>query len=140
MNIANLLSVIHLVLLPFTIYLIVQEIPFFNMLAIAILLFSVLTDLTGKIVGKKKISASFLHPFSDKIVVLTLLLVFVFQDIFSWFMFAVFLLRDILITIIRINASRDDVVIRGELYGKTITAFQFVLVFMILGREIFLPL
>jgi len=140
MNIANLLSVIHLVLLPFMIFLIVQKIPFFTMLAIVILLFSVLTDVTGKIVGKKKISASFLHPFSDKIVVLILLFVFVLQGTFSSVVFAIFLLRDIIITFIRINASRDDVVIRGELYGKTITVLQFVLVFMILGKSLIIPL
>ena len=34
-------------------------------------------------------------------------------------------------------AARDDVVIRGELYGKTITILQFILVFLALGEESF---
>lgn len=140
MNVAILLSVLHLVLLPFMIYFVSKGMPFFTLLAIVILLFSVLTDITGKLLGRKKITASFLHPFSDKIVVLTLLFVFVLQGIFSGVLFAIFLLRDIIISIIRMNASRDDVVIRGELYGKTITVLQFALVFLILTKSIFFPL
>lgn len=106
----------------------------------AILLFSILTDITGKMAGRKKITASFLHPFADKIVVLTLLFVFVLQGVFSGLILGIFLLRDIIISYIRIVASRDDVVIRGELYGKSITAIQFLLVFMILARNIFFPM
>src|SRR3989344_2883523 len=134
MNIANLLSIIHLILLPVMIFLISKETPFFNLLAIAILLFSIIADIIGKIVGKKKVTASFLHPFSDKIVVLALLFVFVLEGIFSGIIFGIFLLRDIIISLIRINASRDDVVIRGELYGKTITVLQFILVFLLLTK------
>ena len=140
MNLANLLSVLHLVLLPYLLYLVWNGTPSSTLLAIAILLLSVLADFTGKMAGRKKITASFLHPFSDKIVVLTLLFVFVLQGIFSGAVFGIFLLRDIIITSIRIVASRDDAVIRGELYGKIITVLQFVLVFMILGKTIFVPL
>ena len=140
MNFATLLSVLHLLLLPFLLYFVWLGGHFFTLLAIAILLFSVLTDIAGKLLGRKKATSSFLHPFSDKIVVLALLFVFVLQGVFSSVVFAIFLLRDIVITFIRINASRDDVVIRGELYGKTITVLQFVLVFIILGKSLISPL
>ena len=139
MNVSNFLSVLHLVLLPLVLYLAWKGTPFFTLLAMVILLFSVLTDVTGKMAGRRKITASFLHPFADKIVVLTLLFVFVLQKAFSGWIFSIFLLRDIIISYIRIVASRDDVVIRGELYGKSITAIQFVLAFMILARNIFVP-
>ena len=110
------------------------------LLAIAILLFTVLTDIAGKIAGREKMASSFLHPFSDKIVVLTLLFVFVLQEDFSKLIFSIFLLRDIIISYIRMIASRDDVVIRGEWYGKNITALQFVLVFMVLAKSVFVLL
>ncbi|MDO8511197.1 MAG: diacylglycerol kinase family protein [Nanoarchaeota archaeon] len=139
MNLANMLSVLHLILLPFLLYFVWKGTPLFTLSAIAILLFSVLSDVMGKMAGRKKITASFLHPFADKIVVLALLFVFVLQGAFSGLIFSVFLLRDIIISYIRIVASRDDVVIRGELYGKSITALQFVLAFMILARNIFIP-
>lgn len=140
MNAANLISISHLVLLPFIVYFILLEIPFFTALAIVFLLFSVAADVTEKVAGKQKAVTSFLHPFSDKIVVLTLLFVFAVQGIFSGLVFAVFLARDIVIGIMRMAAARDDVVIRGELYGKTITALQFVLVFMLLSKRLFPPL
>ncbi|MEK6939882.1 MAG: CDP-alcohol phosphatidyltransferase family protein [Nanoarchaeota archaeon] len=140
MNFPSMLSVLHLLLLPLVIYFVLQKTAHFSFLAIVILLFSVLMDIAGKVIGKRKITASFLHPFSDKIVVLTLLFVFVLQGIFSGLIFGIFLLRDIIIMSIRIVASRDDAVIRGELYGKTITVLQLVLVFMILGKTIFVPL
>ncbi|HLD39698.1 MAG TPA: CDP-alcohol phosphatidyltransferase family protein [Candidatus Nanoarchaeia archaeon] len=140
MNIANLLSVLHLVLLPFLLYFVWIREPLFTLLAIAILLLSVLMDMAGKLMRRKKMSASFLHPFSDKIVVLALLFVFVLQGIFSGVILGIFLLRDIIISMIRMNASRDDVVIPGEWYGKMITVLQFILVFMILAKTVFLPL
>lgn len=140
MDIVDTLSLLHLLLLPFLLYFVWQGTPFFTLLAIAILLFSVLIDITGKIIGRKKIISSFLHPFSDKIVVLTLLFVFVLQGTFSGLVLVIFLLRDIMISVIRIIAARDDVVIRGDLYGKSITALQFVLVFIILAQSIFVPL
>jgi len=140
MNLTTLLSVLHLILLPFLLYFVVVGGHFFILLAMAILLFSVLTNIVGKLMGRKKVSSSFLHPFSDKIVVLSLLFVFALQGLFSGLIFSFFLLRDIIISIIRIIASRDDAVIRGELYGKFITVLQFVLVFLILARSIFVPL
>ena len=103
----------------------------------AILLFSILIDITGRVAGRENITASFLHPFSDKIVVLTLLFIFVLQEIFPWLIFVIFLLRDIIISYIRMIASRDDVVIKGELYGKSITVLQFLLVFIILAKKVF---
>lgn len=140
MNLSNLLSVLHLVLLPVMLYLVWEGSHLSILLAAVILLFSVLADFSGKIMGRRKLTVSFLHPFSDKIVVLALLLMFALKEIFSGAIFAVFLFRDTIITFIRINASRDDVVIHGELYGKTITALQFILVFLILGWMFFLPL
>ncbi|MBI2125090.1 hypothetical protein HYU08_00890 [Candidatus Woesearchaeota archaeon] len=140
MNLTTLLSVLHLILLPFLLYFVVVGGHFFILLAMAILLFSVLTNIVGKLMGRKKVSSSFLHPFSDKIVVLSLLFVFALQGLFSGLIFSFFLLRDIIISIIRIIASRDDAVIRGELYGKFITVLQFVLVFLILAKSIFVPL
>src|SRR3989338_1298868 len=140
MNIPNILSILHLVLLPLVLYLVWKGTPFFMLLAIAILLFTVLTDIAGKIAGTGKATSSFLHPFSDKIVVLTLLFVFVLKGNFSGLIFGIFLLRDIIISYIRMIASRDDVVIRGELYGKNITALQFVLVFMVLAKNVFVLL
>jgi len=137
MGVATLLSVFHLVVLPFIIYFVLQGTPFFTLLALLFLSFSVLIAVIEKIATRKK-PASFLHPFSDKILVLTLLFVFVLQGVFSGLIFAIFLLRDTIISIIRIIASRDDAVIRGELYGKTITILQFGLVFMILSRNIFI--
>src|SRR3989344_3064333 len=140
MNIATSLSVLHLLLLPVVVYFVSQGTAHFNFLAIIILLLSVLMDMTGKLVESNKITASFLYPFSDKVVVLALLFAFVLQGVFSGIMFGIFLLRDIIISIIRIIASRDDAVISGELYGKFITVLQFVLVFLILARSIFVPL
>lgn len=140
MKTANFISFFHLVVLPFILYFVLQRTPFFTLLAILFLLFSVLVDVTEKVMGRKKTMISFLHPFSDKIVVLTLLLVFVLQGVFSGIVLSIFLLRDVIIGLIRIAASRDDVAIRGELYGKAITSMQFVLLFLILGEQLFVPL
>lgn len=99
---------------------------------------SVVSDVVGKTM--RKYDYSFLHPFSDKIMVLTLLFVFMLQGLFSAVILGIFVFRDLVISSIRMLAARDDVVIRGELYGKMITILQFILVFLALGEEGFPPL
>ncbi len=139
MKLHNAISLFHIFILPFVVYFVWQDSMFLTLVAGSLLLLSVLLDITNNLLREKK-AISFLHPFSDKVVVLTLLLVFVLQGRFSAFIFSVFLLRDIIVSYVRIIASRDDAVIRGELYGKSITVLQFLLVFMILGRAVFLAL
>lgn len=140
MKLHNAISLFHLLILPLVIYLIAQDTAFFTLLAGSLLLFSIVMDITSSLARGERKVISFLHPFSDKIVVLTLLLVFVLQGRFSAFIFGIFLLRDIIVMYVRIIASRDDAVIRGESYGKSITVLQFLLVFMILGKTVFLAL
>ncbi|MBU0456874.1 MAG: hypothetical protein KKD75_01895 [Nanoarchaeota archaeon] len=88
-----------------------------------------------KFIVKKKEIESFLHPFSDKIIVLSLLLVFSLKGSYPAIVFFIFLLRDSIVGYIRMVASRDDVVIRGELYGKIITLFQFIVIFALMIKD-----
>jgi len=131
MNVSNAIALLHVALLPFIIYLILLEMPFPAILLLGVL---VLLNLAEKKFSRKKKVKSFIHPFSDKIVVLALLLVFTIQGSFSKFILSIFIFRDVMISVIRIAASRDDLPIRGELYGKLITSLQFTLVFSILLR------
>ncbi|MEW5896624.1 MAG: CDP-alcohol phosphatidyltransferase family protein [Nanoarchaeota archaeon] len=135
MNITNFIALFHIAIIPFIIYFIYKESLLFSFLAILLLFISVLIDFFEKLFIKKKAVESFFHPFSDKIVVLTLLFVFVLRNSFPAVIFAIFLLRDIIIGYIRMVAARDDVVIRGEMYGKVITSFQFVVVFTLLIKD-----
>ena len=132
MSFAKIIPFLHLVLLPFVAYFVFTRNPLPALILLAI---SVVSEVVGKTLRKRDFS--FLHPFSDKIMVLTLLFVLMLQGFFSEIIFAFFVFRDLIIGSIRMLAARDDVVIRGELYGKMITLIQFIIIFLALGEESF---
>src|SRR3989344_296132 len=132
MKVSNTITLFHLVILSLLLYSSYKSYPF-----VALLLLSVyiLLDVLEVVVVKKRVR-SFIHPFLDKIIVFTSLFMFTIVGSFSVPFLFLFLLRDIIVGIIRILASRDDLPIRGEWYGKTITSLQFVLVFAILLQNL----
>ncbi|MEK6900195.1 MAG: CDP-alcohol phosphatidyltransferase family protein, partial [Nanoarchaeota archaeon] len=136
MNCQKIIPFLHFILLPFVLYFVISKNP---TIAFLLLFISILSDIAGKI-ARKSHSTSFLHPFSDKIIVLAVFLVFLQQGLFPALVVGIFILRDLIIGFIRMIAARDDVVIRGELYGKTITSLQFIIIFLVLSEEIFTQL
>lgn len=136
MKITNLTALFHLAILPFLVYFISQKTLSYSFAAILLLSISVFIDFIEKSLERKKTVHSFLHPIADKMVVLVLLFIFALRGSFSPVVFAVLFLRDVTIGIIRILASRDDVIIKSSnFYGKLITSFQFVLVFSLLIKD-----
>ncbi len=136
MNITNLTALFHLAILPFLIYFISQETLSYSFAAILLLFVSIFIDFIEKWSERKKRVHSFIHPIADKIVIFVLLFLFALRGSFFPLLVIVLFLRDIAIGIIRILASRDDVIIKSSnFYGKLITSFQFVLVFSLLIKE-----
>lgn len=137
MSLTNLIALFHIIILPIILYLLYQETFISVLMAIFLLFISIFLDFIEKLTRKSKKIQSFIHPFSDKIVVLLLLFFFAFQGSFSKTILIIFILRDLVIGILKMMASRDDVNIKGSsIYGKTLTAFQLVLVFSILAKAL----
>ena len=118
MSFAKIIPFLHLVLLPFVAYFVFTRNPLPALILLAI---SVVSEVVGKTLRKRDFS--FLHPFSDKIMVLTLLFVLMLARFFSEIIFAFFVFRDLIIGSIRMLAARDDVVIRGRIVWKNDHAY-----------------
>ncbi|MBU0470045.1 MAG: hypothetical protein KKA62_00210 [Nanoarchaeota archaeon] len=131
MSWANLITIFRtLILLPIIIYLIFQNSFLSLFLAVVLLGIAIFSDVIELVLLKKKEIKSFLHPFSDKMILLVLLFIFVLQGFFSKIFLILFLLRDLIIGVLRMVASRDDIPMKGaDNYGKIITILQYFLVF-----------
>ncbi len=132
MKITNFIAFLHLILLTLMVYGMYLDTVFGTTLTFVLLLVFTLIDVLARItIHKKDRIHSFFHPFSDKLVILVLLLVFTLRGFFPFSLLALFVIRDIIVGYIRLRASRDYVVLKGDIYGKVITLSQFIVVFVL---------
>lgn len=132
----NYLAVFHIIIIPLIIYSIYQGTPIYSFLAIILLFLSVFVSFIEWTVLKKiRHKESFLKPFKEKLIISILLLTLALKNSFSWTILILFILRDIIVGTIRLRAARDDIVIKGRLYGKLILFFQFFIVFGLLIKD-----
>ena len=98
MNIANLIALFRILILPVIAYLIYQETATALFWAIILLILAIISDIVDGYVARKRNEVtkigSFLDPFADKILALGLLLVFVLRGTFSAWIFSFFIFRD----------------------------------------------
>jgi diacylglycerol kinase family enzyme/phosphatidylglycerophosphate synthase len=138
MKLTNLTALFHIVILPFIVYLLSQDTQITSIIAFSLLLISIFIDFLQRMIIKKSYVRSFLHPFSDKIVILVLLLFFATQDFFSSTILIIFVVRDLIVGFIRMRASRDYVEISvAKFYGKVLTSCQFAIVLGLLGKNVY---
>jgi CDP-diacylglycerol---glycerol-3-phosphate 3-phosphatidyltransferase len=83
---------------------------------------------------------NFLDPLADKILVISILLVFYWISKVSLFFVLVIVLRDVLITLVRIFMAKRGSSLQTSSLGKYKTFFQFVFIYIILIKEIVLLL
>ena len=134
MPFSKLITLFRIIVLPLIIYFIYQENLVSSFWAIILLSLTLISYFLDSYLPHKKIR-SFLDPFSDKIVIMSLLLVFVLRNSFNGFFLGFLLLREIIILIIRWMSSQDDVPIKGENERKLIIYTEFGLVLGLLVQE-----
>ncbi|MBT4935825.1 CDP-diacylglycerol--glycerol-3-phosphate 3-phosphatidyltransferase [Candidatus Woesearchaeota archaeon] len=139
MNIANLITIGRIALLPIIIYFIYRESLLFSFIAIVLFSVTVLSDYFDGLVARKRGEVtdvgSFLDPLSDKIVVIGLLLVFLVRGTFWLLPIAIFIFRDFAINGVRSMAAKHDVVIAADMYGKLKTNAQFILIYLLMIKD-----
>ena len=148
MNIANKLTILRIVLIPFFLlcFYIPSLIQPFNLLgfsttyanAIALLIFSVAaaTDwLDGHLARKLNLTSDFgkfMDPLADKMLTTAAFLVFINQGLLaSWIVFVI-LSREFIVSGLRMTAASKGHIIAAGWSGKLKTVLQFVLVIVLL--------
>jgi len=137
MKLSNLLSLFRVALFPFIIYFIYQETVFYLMLALLLLFLILVSDFVNTyLVQKNKIVSSFLDPFTDKVVITSLLLVFALRGSFWWSVVLFFISRDLLAGLFRWLGVQDNFLIQERWPNTILTYLQYVLLSGLLTRDL----
>ncbi len=133
MNLANKLTVLRVILIPFFVYFLLQESYY---IAAGIFIFASLTDmLDGMIARKYNLITDFgklMDPLADKLLVTSALIVLVeLGHIYSW-MVVVILSREFIVSGLRAVAASEGKVIAANVWGKFKTIAQMVAIIAIL--------
>ena len=141
MNIANLIALFRIAVLPIIAYLIYQETATALFWAIVLLILAIISDIVDGYVARKRNEVtkigSFLDPFADKILALGLLFVFVLKGTFSAWIFSFFIFRDFIIAIFRWFASNENLQIAEKWHGQLMVYSKIAIVLGLLLGEFF---
>ena len=132
---SKLITSTRVLLIPVIVLLVSQQTSFYLTLAIFLFLLAITLDLIYHFLGSKLSHSkvgSFLDPFSDKILVFSLLLLFTLANSFSRIAFILFLVRDLISAVIRWMAARDEAAIKSESYNRLLTYSQYALILSLL--------
>ena len=142
MNIANLISIFRVALTPVIIYLLHKNSAELTLIAVLLFGVAVLSDFLDGFLARRlneetKIG-SFLDPFADKILIGSVLLYFTWQGGYWLFVLLFFILRDIIVGIIRLIASREDIILRHWMYTHFLTYMYYGIGLALLVERYFL--
>ena len=134
--IPNTLTISRILLTPFFAYYFMQEIPEDKLVATIIFFIAAFTDwLDGYLARKLGYSTrvgQFLDPVADKILVSTALAVLAYTNYIYLWMVLIIIIRDVLLTALRIYAMQHGKVIITSSFAKWKTFFQMGYLFVIL--------
>ncbi len=132
----NIITVFRIILVPFFIYFLISDFYHGKLIALSIFTIATLSDMIdGKLARKYNIISkfgSFMDPLADKILVVSAFLVFVFLKIFPLWMLIVIIIRDFLITSLRIFMENNGQMMQTSKIGKLKTVIQFISINFIL--------
>ncbi len=140
LNVPNLISMVRVVLIPVFIYFLSQGTIHGWKWAIFIFIFASFTDLLDGWSARKLRQVSefgeFIDPLADKFLVLSALIALMVVDpyleVFDFWMIVVIAGRDILITVMRWLAIKQNRPLRTSRFGKVKTAFQMASIVLII--------
>ena len=138
----NIITVFRIILVPFFVYFLISDIYHGKLIALLIFTIASLSDMIdGKLARKYNIITkfgTFMDPLADKILVVSALFVFVFFKIFPLWMLVVIIVRDFLITSLRIFMENNGQMMQTSNLGKLKTVAQFISINFILLCLIFI--
>ena len=143
MNLANRLTVARLVCIPFIMICLTVDTPFTRWAAMAIFIIASVTDFFDGIIARSRneitVLGKFLDPLADKALVCTVLVYMVNEQLCDPIVLIVVLIREFIVSGVRMAAVSDGKVVAANLFGKAKTLFQMVALATILGLRALLP-
>lgn len=143
MNLANKLTVLRVVMIPFFVGFMLMDTTAGYLIALAIFCVASLTDLLdGKIARKYNMVTNFgkfMDPLADKLLVSAALVCLIDTGSLASWMVIVIISREFIISGFRLIASDNGVVIAASYWGKFKTTFQMAMIIMLI-LELAIPL
>ena len=139
LNLPTMLTLSRIIVIPFFMYVT----PISNFFGVLIFGIAALTDTfdgyLARRFGQVTRFGIIMDPIADKILVIAALVLLVDMGRASMWAASIIIIREFLITALRVVALSKDIVISAELGGKLKTGFQITaIIFLILGWENFL--
>jgi len=139
-NLANFFTILRIILTPLFIYFLFSQGPYFEFFALFIFVAASITDAYDGYFARKYSAiteiGAFLDPLADKILMSAAFLSFVFLGFFPLWMVILIILRDFIVTGIRILFSKKNKDFKTRKSAKTKTAVQIGLICFVLVYQI----
>ena len=139
MNTPNKLTMIRIALIPVFLLILYFDVPYGNYAAMAVFIIASLTDFADGYIARKRRQVTdfgkFMDPLADKILVFSAMLWYVDQDLMPAWAVLIVIIREFMVTALRLIAVDKGRVIAAEISGKIKTA-----VTMVCLTVMFLPL
>jgi CDP-diacylglycerol--glycerol-3-phosphate 3-phosphatidyltransferase len=136
MTLPNQLTVLRILLTPVFAWLVLSPDPYMILWGVIVFLIASLTDLYDGYHARKygvvTRWGAFMDPLADKILITTAFFVYVFHGYVDLWMVLVIAARDVLVTVLRINAEKKNKPIITSKSAKIKTFFQNVFAYIIL--------
>lgn len=137
MNLPNKLTLMRVLLIPvFLVFFLIPGIPCHYLLAMIVFIAASITDaLDGHLARKHNLVTNFgkfLDPLADKVLVMTALTCFVDNQVIGVIPFLIIMMREFMVSGLRLVAANSGTVIAAGFWGKLKTAFTMVTIIAIL--------
>ncbi len=139
MNLPNKLTVLRVLMVPFFVFFMINDIPtgYGKWIALALFIVAGFTDFfDGKIARKYNLVTNFgkfMDPLADKLLVCSALVCLTGKGALASWIVIVIISREFIISGFRLVASDNGVVIAASYWGKFKTVFQMIMIGMLIG-------
>ncbi len=135
MNLANKLTILRIIMIPFFMFFLLIGTPFYDFIAGVIFIIASLTDfLDGYIARSRNMITKFgkfMDPLADKLLVISAFMVFVERGDISSVIVFIIISRELIISIFRAIAAADGIVIAAAKLGKYKTFTQMMAIILL---------
>ena len=142
-NLPNILSGLRIILAPIFLFMYIQDELIWRSLSVAVFATAAVTDyFDGKIARYYQLESEFgvfLDPLADKFLTFAGFLCLPFLDVtqFPWWAVSIIVLRDVVITLLRLYANRKKLPMQTRFTAKAKTMVQMIFLYSVLLLGVF---
>ena len=139
MNLPNKLTVLRVLMVPFFVFFMLNDLPegYGKWIALTLFIAASFTDLfDGRLARKYNLVTNFgkfMDPLADKLLVCSALVCLAGKGMLASWIVIVIISREFIISGFRLVASDNGVVIAASYWGKFKTVFQMIMIGMLIG-------